>query len=106
MKKRRAERGYLRPNIDQIASSNIRHVKRLQRFGRKIYWKQGLVWRKYLKNGKHGLLEALYLKKFHNKLTRDKETYWLQRYSLGRIETEQIIKYQKQMEKKFEINWK
>ena len=26
-------------------------------------------------------------------MTRDKETYWIQRYSMGRVETDQIQKY-------------
>ena len=53
----------------------------------------------------HRVLQEIYLRKYENKLTRDKETYWIQRYSLGRIETEQIIKYCRHMEKKFEVNW-
>lgn len=52
------------------------------------------------------MLQGLYVKKYVNKLTRDKETYWLQKYSLGRVETDQINKFINMTEKKFEKNWK
>ena len=39
-------------------------------------------------------------------LTRDKETYWIQRYGFGRVETDQILKYIRRTEKQFEKNWK
>ena len=55
----------------------MRQLCRIQRFGRKIYWRRGLVWRRYVKRTQKSALDALYLKKFVNKLTRDKETYWL-----------------------------
>lgn len=34
------------------------------------------------------IIKSLYKKKIINKQTRDKETYWLQRYSLGKVETD------------------
>jgi len=37
--------------------------------------------------------------------TRDKETYFVQRVTLGRIETDAINKYVTQAEAKFEANW-
>lgn len=40
-----------------------------------------------------------------NRLTRDKETYWMQRYSLGKVETDHIQRFVKKTEKKFEANW-
>lgn len=33
-------------------------------------------------------IKNVYQKKIINKQTRDKETYWLQRYSLGKVETD------------------
>ena len=52
------------------------------------------------------MLQTLYFKRYVNKLTRDKETYWIQRYSMGRVESDQINKYIRTTEKKFEQNWK
>ncbi len=35
----------------------------------------------------------MYVKKYVNKVTRGKEIYWLQKYSMGRLESDQIQKY-------------
>ena len=37
--------------------------------------------------------------------TRDKETYFIQRQAIGRIETESINRYMQRAEQKFEANW-
>jgi len=37
--------------------------------------------------------------------TRDKETYFIQRQAIGRIETESINRYMQKAEAKFEANW-
>ena len=37
--------------------------------------------------------------------TRDKETYFMQRQAIGRIETESINRYMSKAEQKFEANW-
>jgi hypothetical protein len=55
---------------------------------------------------KHKILTEVYLRKYANKLTRDKETYHIQRFALGRVETDQITKFIKVTEKKFDKNWK
>ena len=34
------------------------------------------------------IIQMINKKKIINKQTRDKETYWLQRYSLGKVETD------------------
>lgn len=47
-------------------------------------------------------MQTLYIKKYVNRLTRDKETYWIQRFSMGRVESDNIQKYMKITEKKFE----
>lgn len=41
-----------------------------------------------------------------NKLTRDRETYWVQRYIMGKSETDNILKYIRLTTKKFDMNWK
>lgn len=51
---------------------------------------------------KHKILGEVYLRKYANKLTRDKETYHIQRFALGRVETDQITKFIKVTEKKFD----
>ena len=51
-------------------------------------------------------MQTLYLKKYVNRLTRDKETYWIQKYSFGNVESDDIWKYMKVIVKKFEENWK
>ena len=37
--------------------------------------------------------------------TRDKETYFIQRCAIGRIESESINKYIEKTERQFEANW-
>ena len=54
----------------------------------------------------HKVIQTLFLRKHVNKLTRDKETYWIQRYSMGKVETDSIQRYVKISERKFEKNWK
>lgn len=49
-------------------------------------WRTKILGKKLLLE--HQCLQTLYHKKYTNKLTRDKETYWVQRYSLGRLETD------------------
>ena len=70
--------------------------------------KRALAWRKKANAiiQAHMVLQTLYFKRYVNKLTRDKETYWIQRYSMGRVESDQIQKYIRTTEKKFEQNWK
>lgn len=41
-----------------------------------------------------------------NKLSRDNETFLISRYALGKSEIDQIIKYIKKAENKFDNNWK
>lgn len=45
------------------------------------------------------------LRTLTTRITRDKETYFVQRCSIGRIETDAINRYIRQTEKKFEENW-
>lgn len=39
------------------------------------------------------------------RVTRDKETYFIQRQAIGRIESESINRYMQRAEAKFEANW-
>ena len=41
----------------------------------------------------------------YNKVARDPETYLITRYGLGKSEVDQIMKYIKKAETKFEKNW-
>lgn len=68
--------------------------------------KQAFAWRYYQLTDWHRVMRRLYTKKFVNYLTRGKETYWLQRYSVGKLESDQIYRYLVQTERKFEKNWK
>ena len=68
--------------------------------------KKALLWRRNSIFKNHLVMQTLYLKKYVNRLTRDKETYWIQRFSFGRVESDNIQKYMKTTEKKFEMNWK
>lgn len=40
-----------------------------------------------------------------SRANREKETYFLQRYALGKVEIDQIMKYVQLAESKFETNW-
>ena len=109
VKKRRAKRGYMRKDINRIGQQHLPCVKSLQTFIRKY-----VLGPKILSSHKSiqvlhlnfHIKQEIFLRKHTNSLTRDKETYWIQRYALGRAETDQIAKYAKVTQKKFEQNWK
>jgi len=61
--------------------------------------RRSLKWRKNAIFKKHRVMQTLYLKKYANRLTRDKETYWINRFSFGRVESDNIQKYMKTTEK-------
>ena len=51
------------------------------------------------------MMSYLNLSKFTLRITRNKETYLVTRYGLGKAEVDQIIKYIGKAEDKFESNW-
>jgi hypothetical protein len=40
-----------------------------------------------------------------SRANREKETYFVSRYALAKVEVDQIMKYVQKAEEKFEVNW-
>lgn len=108
-KKKRISRAPLRQNLHSFALAHLKAVLAIQRFVRKNIISKRLKQRRLFFKRiclEQQLKSEIFLKRYVNKMTREKETYWVQRYAIGRIETDNILKYIKVTTKKFEINWK
>eukprot|EP00347_Sterkiella_histriomuscorum_P021277 403334569 len=105
IKKRRIQKSKIRPNILQLVNKPS------------IHQIQGLIRRK-IANKRVRFIQTLKkysLLKFFitnldqqrqiNREIRDKETYYVQRYALAKIEIDSIMKYIQKAESKFELNW-
>ena len=106
LKNRRSKRAYFRKDILKIGLAKLKSVVKIQGMVKINFAKKALLWRRNSIFKKHLVMQTLYLKKYVTRLTRDKETYWIQRFSFGRVESDNIQKYMKTTEKKFEMNWK
>lgn len=103
---KRAKKAYFRQDILKIGLAKLKSVVKIQGMIRIYFAHRSLNWRKNCIFKRHLVMQTLYLKKYVNRLTRDKETYWISRFSFGRVESDNIQKYMRTMEKKFEENWK
>lgn len=108
-KKKRVTRGYLRPanELQALAKNSESVVEKIQGMirvhqARKTcnFHRNLLELRRVQKWRREVKLRSILINK-----TRDKETYFVQRVTLGRIETDAINKYVTQAEAKFEANW-
>ena len=105
VKKRRVAKGYLRPSItSKLPNKEVFQIQGLIR--RRIAIKSCQFYRRLLRLR----LECQWAKRIKlrsamTRETRDKETYFIQRCAIGRIESESINKYIEKTESKFEANW-
>lgn len=78
IRKRRAAKVPVRPDAIQIAGRFLDKVAKIQNFIRRHVIGKNILRRQKQHNlAGHRVLQQIYLRKYENRLTRDKETYWV-----------------------------
>jgi radical SAM superfamily enzyme len=83
------------------------HVLMIQRALRKFFGKRKLSFMRKIKafRAHANVMKHFKESKLIHRLTRDKESYYVQRYALAKVEIDSISKYLQKAEEKFDSNW-
>jgi hypothetical protein len=90
IKIKRGKKAYFRKDVLKIGLAKLKSVVKIQGMIRIFFARRSLKWRRNSIFKRHLVMQTLYLKKYVNRLTRDKETYWIQKFSFGRVESDDI----------------
>lgn len=105
LKKKRILRSKIRPNILSLVSKN--QVSKIQGLIRSKLAKKKARFLSIINKFRirQRVIRYLRVRTLISRANREKETYFVSRYALAKVEVDQIMKYVQKAEQAFEINW-